>query len=221
MVFAERDNKLPSKLMIRVAVIEDSIPFMKAMQVLISNQQDMLLVYTSDSLIDANALYNAIPDVVIMDIDLPLKSGIEGVKMLKENLPTANVFMLTVFEDEERIFDSVKAGALGYLLKKDAPEKIIEAVHAVHAGESIMNGRIARKMLEYFIQKEKSRAQQFDEYDLTKREKEILELLIDGKSYKIIADTCNISMHTLFTHTRNIYNKLNIHSRAEIAAKFH
>jgi DNA-binding NarL/FixJ family response regulator len=221
MVFAERDNKLPSKLMIRVAVIEDSIPFMKAMQVLVSNQQDMLLVYTSDSLIDANALYNSIPDVVIMDIDLPLKSGIEGVKMLKENLPTANVFMLTVFEDEERIFDSVKAGALGYLLKKDAPEKIIEAVHAVYAGESIMNGRIARKMLEYFIQKEKSRAQQFDEYDLTKREKEILELLINGKSYKIIADTCNISMHTLFTHTRNIYNKLNIHSRAEIAAKFH
>jgi len=191
------------------------------MQVLISNQQDMLLVYTSDSLIDANALYNAIPDVVIMDIDLPLKSGIEGVKMLKENLPSANVFMLTVFEDEERIFDSIKAGALGYLLKKDAPEKIIEAVHAVHNGESIMNGRIARKMLEYFIQKEKSRAQQFDEYDLTRREKEILELLIDGKSYKIIADICNISMHTLFTHTRNIYNKLNIHSRAEIAAKFH
>jgi len=221
MVFGVQHNKLPSKLMIRVAVIEDSVPFMKAMQVLISNQQDMLLVYTSDNLADENALYNAIPDVVIMDIDLPLKSGIEGVKMLKENLPSANVFMLTVFEDEERIFDSIKAGALGYLLKKDAPEKIIEAVHAVHNGESIMNGRIARKMLEYFIQKEKSRAQQFDEYDLTRREKEILELLIDGKSYKIIADICNISMHTLFTHTRNIYNKLNIHSRAEIAAKFH
>jgi DNA-binding NarL/FixJ family response regulator len=120
--------------MIRVAVIEDSVSFMKAMQVLVSNQQDMLLVYTSDSLADEGALYNSIPDVVIMDIDLPLKSGIEGVKMLKENLPSANVFMLTVFEDEERIFDSIKAGALGYLLKKDAPEKIIEAVYAVHKG---------------------------------------------------------------------------------------
>jgi DNA-binding NarL/FixJ family response regulator len=207
--------------MIRVAVIEDSVSFMKAMQVLVSNQQDMLLVYTSDSLADECALYNSIPDVVIMDIDLPLKSGIEGVKMLKENLPSANVFMLTVFEDEERIFDSIKAGALGYLLKKDAPEKIIEAVYAVHKGESIMNGKIARKMLDYFTQKEKTRAQQFEEFDLTKREKEILELLINGKSYKIIADTCNISMHTLFTHTRNIYNKLNIHSRAEIAARFH
>ena len=207
--------------MIRVAVIEDNVSFMKAMQVLISNQPDMLLVYTSDDLTDAEALYHASPEVVVMDIDLPFKSGIEGVKMLKENLPSAAIFMLTVFEDEEKIFDSIKAGAQGYLLKKDPPEKIIEAVHAMHSGESIMNGKIARKMLEYFSKKEKSRTELLDEYNLTKREKEILQLLIDGKSYKIIADTCTISMHTLFTHTRNIYNKLNIHSRAEIAARFH
>jgi DNA-binding NarL/FixJ family response regulator len=207
--------------MIRVAVIEDNVSFMKAMQVLISSQPDMLLVYTSDNLADAEALYHASPEVVVMDIDLPFKSGIEGVKMLKENVPSAAIFMLTVFEDEDKIFDSIKAGAQGYLLKKDPPEKIIEAVHAIHNGESIMNGKIARKMLDYFSKKEKSRSEQLDEYNLTKREKEILQLLIDGKSYKIIADTCTISMHTLFTHTRNIYNKLNIHSRAEIAAKFH
>lgn len=207
--------------MIKVAIIEDNLSFMKAMQVLISNQSDMLLVYTSDSLTDADALYHSYPDVVIMDIDLPYKSGIEGVRMIKEKLPSAAVFMLTVFEDDEKIFDSVKAGALGYLLKKDPPEKIIEAVHVVYNQESIMNGKIARKMLDFFSQKEKSRSQRLEEFDLTKREKEILLLLIDGKSYKIIADTCNISMHTLFTHTRNIYNKLNIHSRAEIAARFH
>lgn len=207
--------------MIRVAIIEDNVSFMKAMQVLIASQPDLFLVYTSGDLGDAEALYHTNPDVVIMDIDLPFKSGIEGVKMMKENLPDAAVFMLTVFEDEEKIFDSVKAGAMGYLLKKDSPEKIIEAIHAVHNGESIMNGKIARKMLEYFSNHEKDRQQQLEEYNLTRREKEILQLLIDGKSYKIIADTCNISMHTLFTHTRNIYNKLNIHSRAEIAAKFH
>ncbi len=207
--------------MIRVAIIEDSLSFMKAMQVLISNQPDMLLVYTSDNLADADALIHASPDVVIMDIDLPVRSGIEGVKILKEHIPTAAVFMLTVFEDEEKIFNSIKAGAQGYLLKKDSPDKIIEAIHAVHNGESLMNGRIARKMLDYFTQKEKSRTQQLDGYNLTRREKEILQLLIEGKSYKIIADNCNISMHTLFTHTRNIYNKLNIHSRAEIAARFH
>lgn len=207
--------------MIRLGIIEDNISYMKAMQVLIASQQDLLLVYTSDNLMDADALYHANPDVVIMDIDLPSRSGIEGVKMLKENLPTAAVFMLTVFEDEDKIFESVKAGALGYLLKKDSPEKIIEAIHAVHNGESIVNGKIARKMLEYFSNKDKSREEMLEEYNLTRRENEILQLLIDGKSYKIIADTCNISMHTLFTHTRNIYNKLNIHSRAEIAAKFH
>lgn len=207
--------------MIRVAVIEDNLSYLKAIQVLISNQPDMLLVFTAENLSDEKALCHAAPDVLIMDIDLPFKSGIEGVKMLKEQLPSVGVFMLTVFEDEEKIFDSIKAGALGYLLKKDSPQKIVEAIQAVHKGESIMNGKIARKMLEYFSQKEKNRNQQFDEYELTKREKEILQLLIDGKSYKAIADGCNISMHTLFTHTRNIYNKLNIHSRAEIAARFH
>jgi DNA-binding NarL/FixJ family response regulator len=95
--------------MIRVALIEDSLAFMKAMQVLIGNQPDMILVYTSDNLADAEALYHASPDVVIMDIDLPLKSGIEGVRMLKENLPAAAVFMLTVFEDDQKIFASVKS----------------------------------------------------------------------------------------------------------------
>lgn len=207
--------------MIRVAIIEDNLSYLKAIQVLIGNQPDMLLVFTTDNLKDIDAMCHTSPDVAIMDIDLPLISGIEGVKMLKEKLPSVGVFMLTVFEDDEKIFDSVKAGALGYLLKKDPPEKIIEAIHSVYNGESIMNGKIARKMLEYFTKKEKNKTEQLDEYNLTKREKEILQLLIDGKSYKIIADTCHISMHTLFTHTKNIYNKLNIHSRAEIAAKFH
>ncbi|MBS1754432.1 MAG: response regulator transcription factor [Ferruginibacter sp.] len=214
-------NSLSFATMIHAAIIEDNISFLKAMQVLISNQPDMLLVYTSNNLLDIDALYHSSPDVVIMDIDLPYKSGIEGVKLLKEKLPNTGVFMLTVFEDEEKIFNSVKAGALGYLLKKDPPEKIIEAIHSVYNGESIINGKIARKMLEYFSFKEKNINDQLNEYKLTKREREILQLLIEGKSYKIIADTCNISMHTLFTHTKNIYNKLNIHSRAEIAAKFH
>lgn len=207
--------------MIRVAIIEDNLPFMKAVQVLLGTRDDILLVYSAESLNDVEALFAIKPDVVIMDIDLPLMSGIEGVKILKDHVPAAAVLMLTVFEDEDKIFDSVKAGALGYLLKKDPPERLVEAIYAIHRGESIINGKIARKMLEYFSGQEQLRDKQFEEYNLTKREKEILDLLIAGKSYKIIADSCSISMHTLFTHTRNIYNKLNIHSRAEIAAKFH
>lgn len=167
------------------------------------------------------ALYEAEPDVIILDIDLPVRNGIEGVKLIKEHLPNAGVFMLTVFEDEDKIFSSIKAGALGYLLKKDPPEKIVEAIKGIYNGESIMNGKIARKMLDFFSRKESDRQHKLEQFNLTKREKEILQLLIDGKSYKHIADICNISLQTLFTHTRNIYNKLNIHSRAEIAAMYH
>lgn len=207
--------------MIRVGIVEDNLSYLKALQALIGSQPDLLLVYTGENLQDINALVNALPDVVILDIDLPGMSGIDGVVDIKEKLPGTGVFMLTVFEDDEKIFNSIKAGADGYLLKKDTPEKIIEAVNAIYLGESIINGKIAKKMLEYFADREKSRQRMLEEYNLTKREKEILQMLIDGKSYKMIADGCSITMHTLFSHTKNIYNKLNIHSRAEIAAKFH
>ncbi|MBK8611714.1 MAG: response regulator transcription factor [Chitinophagaceae bacterium] len=207
--------------MIRVAIVEDNLSYLKAMQVLISSQPDMLMVYTAENLNELNALYHAEPDVVILDIDLPVRSGIEGVRLIKDALPNAGVFMLTVFEDEDKIFSSIKAGALGYLLKKDPPEKIVEAIKGIYNGESIMNGKIARKMLDFFSRKENDRQQDLEQFKLTKREKEILQFLIDGKAYKNIADICSISLQTLFTHTRNIYNKLNIHSRAEIAARFH
>ena len=206
--------------MIRVAIVEDNFSFMKALHVLLGTNQDMLIVFSADNLNDIDTLYAIKPDVVIMDIDLPLMSGIEGAKKLREHVPSVAVLMLTVFEDEDKIFESLKAGALGYLLKKDPPEKIVEAIYTVHRGESIMNGKIARKILDFFSGREQSREKQLEEFNLTKRETEILNMLIQGKSYKTIADRCNISMHTLFTHSRNIYNKLNIHSRAEIAAKF-
>ncbi len=184
--------------MIRVAIVEDNLSYLKAMQVLISSQPDMLLVYTAENLFELKALCHAEPDVVILDIDLPVRSGIEGVQLIKEELPQIGIFMLTVFEDEEKIFSSIKAGAQGYLLKKDSPEKIIEAIKAIYNGESIMNGKIARKMLEYFTRKENKRQRELEQYNLTKREKEILELLINGKSYKQIADTCTISIQTFF-----------------------
>lgn len=206
--------------MIRVAIVEDNQAYLKAMQALIGSNADLLLVYTSEDLLDVHALCHARPDVVILDINLPGIDGISGVKMIKDKWPEAGIFMLTVFEDEDKIFNSVKAGADGYLLKKDSPEKIIEAIHAIYNGESIINGRIARKMLDYFSDQEARKKKDLEQYRLTKREKEILMLIIAGKSYKQIADECSISLQTLFSHTRNIYNKLNIHSRAEIAAKF-
>lgn len=206
--------------MIRVAIIEDNRTYLKALKLLIDEQPDMILVYSGEDLFDLIGLYNTEPDVVILDIDLPIRSGIEGARLIKEKFPLAGVFMLTVFEDEEKIFNSIKAGANGYLLKKDSPDKILEAIKVVGSGESIMNGKIARKFLDYFNRKELNQTQLLKEYLLSKREREILNLLIDGKTLTLIAEICNISPFTLSTHNRNIYGKLKIHSRAELAAMF-
>ena len=127
--------------------------------------------------------------------------------------------MLTVFEDDEKIFRSIKAGALGYLLKKDPPGKIVDAIQNIYKGESVMNGQIARKVLNYFSNP-KTVANDFENYHLTKREKEILLLLMDGLSYKEISAKCFISIDTLNSHIRKVYTKLNVHSRSEIAARF-
>ncbi|HEX2532753.1 MAG TPA: response regulator transcription factor [Chitinophagaceae bacterium] len=206
--------------MIHLAIIEDNATYRKALETLIQTAADIEIVHCGDNLLHITDTFRiSKPDVVIMDIDLPQISGIEGIKIIKDQFPEINIFMLTVFEDEEKIFQSIKAGALGYLLKKDQPDKILDAIRAIHRGESVMNGQIARKILDYFSAKNQKTIR-IDEYNLTKREKEILLLLIDGLSYKDIATRCFISMDTLFSHIRKIYTKLNMHSRAEIAARF-
>lgn len=206
--------------MIRLAIIEDNVAYLKALQTFIQHMNDIEIIYTGSDLPAFIEEVDALrPDVIIMDIDLPGMSGIEGVRIIKRSNPDTNIFMLTVFEDEEKIFESVKAGALGYMLKKDSPDKIVDAIHSIYKGESVMNGQIARKILGYFSKKE-SRGASLDDYNLTRREKEILSLLIEGLSYKAIAAQCFISLDTVFSHIKNIYSKLNIHSRAELAAKF-
>ena len=206
--------------MIRLAIIEDNVAYLKALRTFIDHTPNIEVVYSGSDLrsfIDDFATVS--PDVVIMDIDLPGISGIEGVRIIKSRYPATNIFMLTVFEDEDKIFESIKAGALGYMLKKDSPDKIIDAIRSIHGGESVMNGQIARKILGYFSKSEQKDTR-LEDYNLTRREKEILTLLIDGLSYKAIAAQCFISMDTVFSHIKNIYSKLNIHSRSELAAKF-
>ncbi|MCW3111597.1 MAG: DNA-binding response regulator [Segetibacter sp.] len=206
--------------MIRVAIIEDNEAYRKALEALISMTNDLEVVYAAS---DCNGIDNTftviMPDVAIMDIEMPGLTGIEGVKLIRRISPGTNVFMLTVFEDDANIFESIKAGAMGYLLKKDSPNSIIEAIRNVHKGEAIMNGKIARKVLEYFSKKNSAK-DVWQEYNLTNRETEILQLLMKGLSYKEIAAKCFISIDTMFSHIRKIYNKLNVHSRSEIAAKF-
>jgi DNA-binding NarL/FixJ family response regulator len=205
--------------MIRVAIVEDNQAYRKSLEVLISTSAEIELVFSDENSYSLIQTVHIIqPDVVIMDIEIPGITGIESVMRLKEKHPSLNIFMLTVFEDIDNIFESLKAGAVGYLLKKDKPSLILESIIKVNNGESVMNGKIARKVLEYFSSP--ARKASLEEYGLSKREKEILQLLVEGLSYKQIAAQCFVSLDTISTHIKKIYSKLNIHSRSELSAKF-
>jgi DNA-binding NarL/FixJ family response regulator len=207
--------------MIRVALIEDNNDYRRALHHLLSFEKDIEVVYSANDCKDvtkAIRLHEA--NVVIMDIELAGASGINCLRDIRNMDSPPEVFMLTTFEDNEKIFESIKAGAAGYLLKSDPPEEIASTVRKVYKGESVLNGVIARKVLQYFAQKENNNQHKLDEYHLTSREKEILELLMKGLSYKEIANACFIGNATVFTHVRNIYSKLDVHSRGEISNMF-
>jgi DNA-binding NarL/FixJ family response regulator len=204
---------------IRVSVYEDDPRYRELLRTILSSSEKVTPVHLTDNCQQViGDIRKHQPDVIIMDINLPGKSGIEGVEESKRAYPNVKVIMLTVFEDEDKIFAAIKAGADGYLLKKDSPQKVLDSIQDVFDGKSSMNGIIARKVLEYFHKK--PTVKNPDEYSLTKREHEILELLMDGLTYKDIADKCSISVQTLNSHIKNIYHKLGVHSRAEASAKF-
>ena len=205
--------------MIRLAIVEDNCVYLNALETYLVKAHDIEIVYIAADLQLIPFLISAKPDVVIMDINLGADSGIRGIQLIKEALPGTGIFMLTVFDDEEKILQSVKAGASGYLLKKDSPKKIVEAIRSIYKGEGVISGRVTKTLLNVFTKPSKSQPD-FKEYNLTKRETEIVLLLIDGLSYKEIVSRSFISMATLNTHISNIYDKLNIHSRSEIAARF-
>lgn len=205
--------------MIRLAIVEDNQVYLNALEAYLIKIPDIQLVHLAVNLASLAQLINEKPDVVIMDIDLGHDSGIKGVQQIKKALPDTGIFMLTVFDDEEKIVQSIQAGAAGYLLKKDSPKKIVEAIRNIYNGEASINSQVALTLINAFP-KNLNYKPDFDKYKLTKRETEITLLLIEGLSYKQIASDSFISMATLNTHIRNIYDKLDLHSRAEIAAKF-
>jgi len=205
--------------MIRLAIVEDNHVYLNALEAYLSKEKDIETVYVATNLQLIPFLISAMPDIVIMDIDLGAESGITGVRLIKEGLPNAGIFMLTVFDDQEKIVQSLKAGASGYLLKNDSPKKIVETIRNIYNGEGVISGQVTKTLLNVFTRQSQYQPD-FTAYDLTRKETEIVLLLIDGLSYKEITVRTFISMATLNTHIRNIYNKLNIHSRAEIAAKF-
>jgi DNA-binding NarL/FixJ family response regulator len=156
------------------------------------------------------------PDVVLMDIEMPGISGIEGVAMIKERFPEVKVIMETIFDDDNKIFNSICAGAEGYILKNTLPAQILEAIKELHQGGSPMSPSIANRVLKMV---KGNTIHRTGDIDLTDREKEILSCLVDGMSYKLIADNCTISIETVNAHIKNIYRKLQVHSKSEAVAK--
>ncbi len=155
------------------------------------------------------------PDIILLDVGLPGMSGLEGIRHFKERAPAAHIIVLTVFDDREKIFNAICAGASGYLLKTATEERIGEALREVLNGGAPMTASIAQKVLERFSQLAVPRG----EYGLTTREREILELMVEGLIKKEIADRLSLSYHTVDTHLRNIYSKLQVHNRSEAVGK--
>ena len=157
------------------------------------------------------------PDVILMDIELPMVSGIEAVRMIREKYSDVKILMETIFEEDEKIFQSICNGAQGYILKSTPPEEILDSIKEIHNGGAPMSPIIASKVLRMF--KFNLSNQKDSSFNLSSREKEILKCLVEGMSYKMIADTCFISADTVNGHIKNIYKKLQVHSKGEAVAK--
>jgi DNA-binding NarL/FixJ family response regulator len=199
-----------------IGLCDDNVMFRESLEQFINDTPGFKVIfsYSSADEIEERVKEN-IPEIVLMDIDMPGISGIEGTRLLKKKYPDIHILMLTVYEDEEKIFDAVLAGASGYLLKKSPPEKIIAAFGEVMEGGASMSPLIVRKVMDHF----NARKTVNEEYDLSKQEKKVLQYLVIGHSYKMIANDCKISMGTVRFHINNIYKKLHIKSKSEAVAK--
>ena len=203
--------------MIKIAIFDDHSDRREALKLMISFHEEMTCIgdFQDCSNLVENLKSN-IPDVVLMDIHMPGVDGIEGVKLLVKNYPETFVIMQTVFEDDENLFASLLAGAHGYLLKKTTNEKMIEGILDVINGGAPMSQGIAKRVLEYIGGKNK--ADKKNTFELSKRELDILALLVQGLSYKMIAGKLFISPFTVNNHIKKIYTKMRVHSVSEAVA---
>lgn len=204
-------------LPIKVCLVEDDTPLRESMGILLNGSGQFKCI---GAFPNAETALKQIPldwpQVVLMDVNLPKMSGIECVSKLKEMRPELLVIMLTICGDDDQIFESLKAGASGYLLKTASPGEILEAIVEVHSGGAPMSSTIAHKLVRYF-QQLKTPA---PATNLTKRESEILNYLVKGYQYKEIADALSIGGSTVRTHIEHIYEKLHVSSRTEAVVKF-
>jgi DNA-binding NarL/FixJ family response regulator len=202
---------------INVAIVDDDEEIRSGLSWIIGQSEGYHLTGVYKNYSEAlNGIDETQPDVVLMDIGLPGKSGIECVRELKVRYPKVQFVMQTVYADDENIFQSLRAGASGYLLKKMPTAKFLQAISDAYEGGAPMSGEIARKVLTYFQTPQKKSS---SDYQLSDREVEVLKALTEGHSYKSIADKLFVSVHTVRFHLHNIYEKLHVSSRAEAVAK--
>lgn len=203
--------------MIKVALFEDNALLRDQMCELLQSADEISVVGSWENCVQIKKIMDFYqPDVVLMDIDMPISNGLQGLDYIVKNMPKTNVIMLTIFEDDDHVFQSICLGAKGYLLKKTPPKKIIEAIFDTKEGGSPMSPSIARKVLQSFASI-KNVAN--EDYRLTPREKDILQSLVSGNSYKMIGFELEISINTVRQYIRSIYEKLQVHSMNEAVSK--
>lgn len=202
---------------IRVALVEDKRLIREGLGAILGRTEGLNCVGVYPSVEDAlPALDDAPCDVLLLDVQLPGMSGIDGARVVRERFPRTRVLMLTVYEDEEKIFESIRNGACGYLLKKTPPAQIAEAVRQARDGGSPLSPEVARRMVEHF---RSLPARPKPESPLTAQETALLKRLAEGHSYKAAADALEISINTVRDHVRSIYEKLHVHSKSEAVGK--
>lgn len=200
---------------IRVSLFDDSASIRESLGELLAYTKGITLTGVhADALQAHDAVLEEQPQIVLMDIDMPGVSGIEAVARIRAVSPATLVIMLTVFEDTERVYASLAAGAMGYLLKSTPPAALIAAIREAHEGGAPMTPGIARKVLQHLH----APAPPAQQHGLNPREQEVLQCLVDGLSYKMVADRLNISINTVRSHIKHIYEKLHVRSNTEAVA---
>lgn len=204
--------------MIKVAIVEDNKTVREGFETLLNRTPGFQCICACGTVAEAlKKIPKAAPDVILMDIQLPDSTGVECTAKIKELMPTVHIVIVTVYEDSERIFQALRAGACGYLLKRSQPEKVIAAIQEAMDGGVPMTPEIARKVIGQF-RGQATVAQEMD--NLSDREREVLELVMHGHGNKAIADRLGVTVAAVKWHLQHIYEKLHVHSRTEAALKF-
>jgi DNA-binding NarL/FixJ family response regulator len=206
---------------VHIAIFDDNKNIRESISMLLKTVKEFQVVGSFSHVLDCvEDVAQCRPDVVLMDIEMPGMTGIEAVQKLKKEFPHIQVLMQTVFEDDDRVFDSICAGASGYILKNHLNTRLVESIQELQFGGSPMSPSIARKVLNKMQSVQKIiKPEQAPDYNLTPREKDVLACIVEGLSYKMIADKLFISYETVRSHVKKIYEKLHVASLTEVVAK--